>query len=392
MNERLFQYIWSNLYFDFRRLISLHGKNITIIHQGKLNQGDGPDFHDAVIKVDGLLFHGAVELHLNAKDWFQHNHQNDERYNNVILHVVLFDKDLCDVTRYDGTQPFTLLLKPYISSKIHSIFKRQNKFHGLACSGFLKEIPVNIIQEQWQDSRSEYFEYKVDQLSPHFKQMETNFPAWKTALTFGLFDGLGISDNREAMKHLCSLFFKKKEGGNQKAPVIKQMLWELSGLSNHSDRAEMSRTEWSFSGTRPKNQPDIRIPQAANLLSNLIEIPSPFSMDQIDDVWIHLMKIRNGICEPIGKNRQDVLFATVFLPSLYLLGIQQNHSELQKEAFNLWQNYQIPVPRKISQKFKATGLESKYFRHHLGVIFQFKHYCKNGECQDCKIMKYALKT
>lgn len=392
MNERLFQYIWLHLYFDFRRLKTINNEKITIIHQGRLNQGDGPDFQDAVIKINDIIFHGSVELHLYAKDWFQHNHQKDERYNSVILHVVLFDSELIPVTRSDGTSPFTLVLKPYISSNIHSVFKKQNQDQQLSCSAFLKKIPDDIIHDQWEKSRTRYFEYKVDELLPFFDTSQDLWNSWKIMLAYGLFDGLGINDNRDSMKELCSHVTKDDHWKKLSISELRKYIWEISGLDEKSEIPVISKNRWSFSGTRPKNQPNIRIPQAANILFNLNHIPVPFSSTQINTGWQDIVRNQKNISDPIGQERKKILYATVYLPSLYLLAVKLNDSRLKNTVIKLWNNYQIVVPRKIMKKFKVTGLNQELLKNSLGVIYHYKHYCSTGQCRECKIMKYALKT
>ena len=45
---------------------------------------------------------GNVEMHLKSSEWLAHNHQNDEAYRNVILHVVM-EEDR-PIFRKDGSR------------------------------------------------------------------------------------------------------------------------------------------------------------------------------------------------------------------------------------------------------------------------------------------------
>ena len=64
------------------------GETITIINCGKLNRYDGPDFLNATIVIDGKLQFGSVECHVYASDWYKHGHDQNNRYDDVVLHVV----------------------------------------------------------------------------------------------------------------------------------------------------------------------------------------------------------------------------------------------------------------------------------------------------------------
>jgi hypothetical protein len=44
---------------------------------------------------------GDVEFHIHASDWWSHHHENDPRYNNVILHVILVYNDNRPTRRQD---------------------------------------------------------------------------------------------------------------------------------------------------------------------------------------------------------------------------------------------------------------------------------------------------
>jgi len=52
---------------------------------------------------------------MNASDWFWHGHQNDNAYDNVILHVVRnFDSDVC----YPNGKPIhTLEMSNYVAKE-----------------------------------------------------------------------------------------------------------------------------------------------------------------------------------------------------------------------------------------------------------------------------------
>ena len=64
------------------------GQTVIIKDFGILNNGQGPEFSDAHVQINGLDLYGAVEIHIKTKDWYRHGHEIDKRYNQVVLHVV----------------------------------------------------------------------------------------------------------------------------------------------------------------------------------------------------------------------------------------------------------------------------------------------------------------
>ena len=91
MTEEFLQYVWKYQLFDKENLITSRGENIEIIFPGMQNNDSGPDFTGSKIKIDGILWVGNIEVHLNSSDWYSHGHDRDKAYDNVILHVVLND-------------------------------------------------------------------------------------------------------------------------------------------------------------------------------------------------------------------------------------------------------------------------------------------------------------
>lgn len=60
-----------------------------VINPGKRNGGPGPDYLGAILAFpNGSVHRGDVEIHRDRRDWFQHKHRWDARYQDVILHVI----------------------------------------------------------------------------------------------------------------------------------------------------------------------------------------------------------------------------------------------------------------------------------------------------------------
>src|SRR4051812_31951600 len=89
MKEEFLHYIWKTQQFLRDQLETEDGQSLEIIFPGEHNHDAGPDFFNAKIKIGKMCWSGNVEIHVCASDWLRHHHQEDEAYNNVILHVVL---------------------------------------------------------------------------------------------------------------------------------------------------------------------------------------------------------------------------------------------------------------------------------------------------------------
>ncbi|MDZ7725373.1 MAG: DUF2851 family protein [candidate division KSB1 bacterium] len=89
--ESFLYYLWQNRSFEHHDLRTLCGRRVEILEKGRQNHDSGPDFLDALLRIDGELKRGDVEIHSVAGDWFAHRHHQDPRYNSVLLHVVTMD-------------------------------------------------------------------------------------------------------------------------------------------------------------------------------------------------------------------------------------------------------------------------------------------------------------
>ena len=97
-------------------------KEVCKFHSGILNRNSGPDFSEAKIKMDNVIWVGNIELHIKSSDWLLHKHSADKNYDNIILHVVwLHDKEIKDVN--DNNIP-TLELQSLVPKMMLQKFER----------------------------------------------------------------------------------------------------------------------------------------------------------------------------------------------------------------------------------------------------------------------------
>src|SRR5690242_827513 len=88
IKETFLHFVWKLQYFHKQNFLTSQNEKIQILHPGILNTDSGPDYTNARLKIGDIEWYGNVEIHVNASDWNLHHHQNDEAYDNVILHVV----------------------------------------------------------------------------------------------------------------------------------------------------------------------------------------------------------------------------------------------------------------------------------------------------------------
>ena len=123
MKEDFLHFIWKNGFFKHEALMTTTLLPVKILKKGMLNTDAGPDFFNAQIMIDDLLWNGNVEIHKRSSDWYAHGHEKDPAYDNVILHVVW--EDDMPVYNSNDSQIATLELSKYISknspSNVHIV-------------------------------------------------------------------------------------------------------------------------------------------------------------------------------------------------------------------------------------------------------------------------------
>lgn len=386
-NERLLHWIWEKRQLA-TSLLTADGRPVSIYNPGFINETDGPDFVNARIGIGKLTFYGDVEIHWSAGDWNAHGHDNDANYNRVILHAVFNEKNISAVSRADQTRVPTLCIKPFLRRSLQEFAEQYLLPKTLPCAGHIESVPRRSIETQFAKARKEYFEVKVDNLLQFYDPDRTISTAWQKLCIIGVFDALGISHNREPMKQLAAKLYSI--AGNTKTPEeLTQKAFTIAGIDPETGDGSDA---WNRKGSRPHNHPRHRIAQGCELLRIIKKTPVlHWLRTDIRDSFNYCrqqMHYKPGL----GSHRADVIFATVWLPSIYILADLLGKKTFTKMAYDTWINHKLKLPASITRTFEHAGMPAAVYRENPGAVFQQKAYCRPRSCQHCKVFKSIISS
>ncbi len=423
MQENLLHFIWYHKAFDTSKLRAETGEAIEIIHPGIPNSGEGPDFLDARIRLDSQLWAGNVEIHVKASDWFAHGHENDRRYDSVILHVV-YDYDMPVFNTQNAEIP-VLSLKNLIPS---AILKRYNTLHfpkhKLACKVFLPELN-DWDKTAWLDRLFvERLERKTG-LPEQWLRLTTH--DWQAVLYRMLFRYFGMPHNSDAFEHaaqklpfkiinrhrhdlddLQALFFGIT-GLLENGPHdddFKQYLKQRYDFFRHKYRLQPGFHPLKFGRMRPVNFPTVRLAQLAmlwnrhdNLFDNLIknndnEKILEILQTNVPEYWqTHYLFGRplKKKSKRLGKTFAINLLINVILPLKWTYARYRNDAE---PGFVLDAAEKLPPENnRITRLFSENGIRVQSAKESQALIQLYENYCTQNKCLSCawgnRFLKHA---
>ncbi|MFY0685346.1 MAG: DUF2851 family protein [Balneola sp.] len=377
-SENILQWVWNEQLFDIEHLQTECGRRLRILNPGLLNKSDGPDFKHSKILIDNTEWNGSVELHLKSKGWKQHNHHRDSQYNNVILHVVVENDPLMVTTKSQHT-PYTLNLLPYLHSDLEKFLSNINSSKFLPCAANLNYISKDVFEQQINKAHHEYLEKKVQDFLHFYTPGISQSLAWKHALIISVFDGFGISKNRQAMQGLAQQLLK----------------YEYSSIQELQDKAykfafgKNTVSHWNYKGCRPNAHPAKRIKTATLFMDAILQTPFNNFLEE------NVFKLWSVWCKKFGVHKAGhpkILFATVFLPALYFLGTLYCSKKLINTVNNEWDSYKAPIPKVLVSKFEQLDISPSVYQKKLGAMHQLNHYCRQKKCSECLVLKKVISS
>lgn len=404
--EYLLHYIWHNRLYDklqFVAATSKKTKSIEVVDTGTYNTNSGPDFLNAKIKIDGILWIGNVEIHSKASEWYTHNHDKDRAYDNVILHVV--ENSDTESTHQNGRDILNVKMIYDKSLKDrNNIFCRYNP--ELACRNEIENIDKDKLSNILLKICIDRLENKKEQFISNIKNKNYSISEafYRQLLRFF---GFGINaDAMEAIANKLSWNILQKHRNN-----IIQIRALLFGVSNLFDRLidddilekeyiDLLKEEFEFlrkmyqlevldnsifrfARTRPQNFPTIRLMQLAEVLNNC---------DMIQDKILNA-KNRTDIVAifkgTLSDTAIDLIIINLVSVFKYSYADILSNNMYQKEALDLLVSTKMEN-NKIIRLFPKELFNKRNAIQSQALIHIYQNFCEKSKCLICPIGEELL--
>lgn len=360
LSEIEFQHLWQYHQLPLKGH-TLSGKTYEVLQTGKLNAGPGPDFLDAQIRIDNHVFYGSIELHLNPKDWYNHHHDTDERYNQVILHV--FPKQALVstfvTTNALGHSIEMIMTELPKTSIIQHFFSRRNqrpcKIQPISELAFLEQAKIA--------SQA----YLVQSTKPFFEASDVNFSLEKgfkqgaiVRLAQLLFNPYHLFESTECGQYLFQSLLKNDQPNLDDFIFIFNSVPHLQGSTFNQ-----------------------RIHELTQLSEQLWNLELPTTIISTQGIVQQIDKLINEIIK--SKQRQKVLQRNWLIAGFYTWSSLIYDLSSMNWLQNEWNKRNSFVPKSIRDKIPFSIEKIEYSSYPNFAIDQFKTFCTKEQCLECKI-------
>ncbi len=412
-------------------LRTIDGHTVEVIHRGTWTHGFGPDFEDELILFDGCeLRSGSIEIHRRTADWHAHGHSRDDRYSNVILHVVL-DDDGSEVRRVDGSIVPSLAIRSYLHTPLEEQVANPdwNRFGNQTCAPELAEQQPAVI-------RTILWHLGDTRLASKSARMEAAFSASPPAevLYTAVWDSLGFSSNRAPMRELArTLSLASIEATlstverDERLRVVLALHFGVAGFLplTPTDAAtallsppEVERLEaawdryggawhaqcliptgWVLGRVRPANHPILRLAAGAALLAAspaglLASLLDPLRAGEDPVANLRELTAR-GNRPGLGSARASGVVTNAVIPFALALSEHTGDIELGDAAAACWERLSAAEDdtvsrRALTQVAGSLQLRALGARGQQGLIHLDATLCSPRRCYECPIALATL--
>lgn len=373
MTEEYLHFIWSLKRIVAPQLTTQHQEPILIKSAGMHNElMAGPDFSHAKINIDGIEWHGPVEIHVKSSDWHAHKHHHDSAYNNVVLHVVYeHDKEI----EQNGRMLPTLELKPYIDWEHFNRFEQFKKSkHDIACAASLKQTNALFIENMMEKALIQKWNQKIQVLEEYIQEPQDAMMKFLGA-AFG-----GHLNMHPFLQTLATIPSDRL----RKMPPIKRynLLLTQSGMV-FNDSKTIDR--WHFKGNRPGNFPSKRLYQFAFFMHDeqLKLLAHLSSATEVIDRFDEIMKPKTYQLR-LSSSFKNHLLINAVAPFFYYCAHAEQDERYQDFALDLLKHLP-PENNNITRKWSNVDRKPKNAWESQGLLALHRYYCKAKKCLSCEV-------
>jgi hypothetical protein len=350
---------------------STSGEKVEIVQFGTWNRESGPDFRDAVIRVDDAEpIRGSIEIEVLDRSWETHGHAANTAFEDAVLHVFVDKSEREFFTRTASNRNVTQIqiepatlphafaanvplarpgrcqapLKNLPEERVRSILRGASEFRLRKKAGLIRsKIDIHGRDEALYQECAAALGYKENQLA--FTLLAQRLPLGNLRAT---------PPDAEALLFGFAGFLDSPDLGAFKGAVRSYLrnLWDRWWpYRDGSQRMVLPAKTWRLTGTRPANHPQRRIAALAviaqqwpaflrSVNSGTIEAVQRYFAGLDHSFWnTHYTIIAEPMPKPIalvGESRIGEILANVLFPFWTCLGadVWPEYSKLHASLSN----------------------------------------------------------
>jgi len=414
MDESLLHFLWRYQYYTLNGHSTTKGDTVEIIDPGLYNTDSGPDFSNAKVRIGETLWVGNIEMHVKSSQWFTHNHQADNAYNNVILHVVV-EHDRTAVTS-SGVEVQTLVV-PYPNKLVQNHESLIKSTEWIPCASKIGEVDsllINSTIDRMQVERLENKSQRVAELvgqcngsweEAFYRDLCRSFGLKSNALPFQLLaqslPQKVLAKHKNSVFQLEALLFGQSgllDSAKTDSYVI-SLKQEYNYLKNKFSLKPIESSLWKFMRLRPASFPTIRIAllamlahKSTGLFSQLLEIENidevnKFMAIEASDYWTNHY-IFGEQSKPkkkrLGEEAIRLITINTIIPFMYSYGRSRAKADLEANALALLQQMP-PEKNSIVRNFATLGIKALSAFDTQALLHLKTFYCETRKCIYCPI-------
>ena len=428
--ERLYHYTWQHRLFLRYPLQTVgRGETVEVIDVGLYNTDAGPDFFNAKIKIDGVLFVGNVEIHECASQWNEHGHQNDDAYENVILHVCgkvdteIFTKSHRSIPQIEISVP------EEVTENYEKLLANPNY---PPCYQIIPELSPLLVRNWMSVLGVERLQYKTHRVETLLKESgndweRTFFVLLSRAFGFGINSDafeqwargvplMMVGKHRDNIRQVEAFFFGQAGMLQDEAVAPAQrdeyfltLQREYAFLSHKFSLFPMPFSRWRMLRLRPQNFPQIRLSQLVRLyhrnslnFSSIIEQTDLNALRNMFKVGVteywethysfgkpHLRATSlkpGGEAKQLSESSVNRLLINAVVPILFAYGRVYDREDICQRVIDLLE--MLPAEKDhISRTWQEVGLPVSCAADSQSLLHLKTFYCDRKDCLRCRFGK-----
>lgn len=420
--EDLLQFIWASRLFEHHALRTTDGRPVEVLKPGRIQRNSGPDLLDALLRIDGQLWAGTVEVHLRSSEWNAHGHQFDPAYENVVLHVV-YEHDAEVRTLRGNTLP-TIELLPRISAEsmaLHYSLMREQGFVPCASklgrvdkdrlSPWLERVLVERLERKTMEVENLYRDLHGDAAETLYHLLARAFGLKVNAEPFGMLAHAAplrtVQKYRDDALRTEALLFGQagllQVDFVEEYPRTLQREHAILARLHHLRPAPVAA--WRFGRMRPVNFPTIRIAQLAQVLMRCEGgAPDMLQVDRVEELhrmldvsassyWTtHYLFDSPTASKPkrLGRAGANHIIINAIVPALFALGRLRGDQRLADRAMCLLEQLP-PESNRVLDGWAQVGLTADSAGRGQALLELRDRYCAGRRCLSCGIGNQLLR-